>query len=80
MAQHHTIGVQLVKSMAVDLPLTPDHRLTCTTCHRLSQPRQDRVRWRAESLFGRLFRRQDTYQTYYLVIRNDRGQLCRVCH
>lgn len=80
MAQHHAIGVPLPRAAGKDLRLTSEGRMACTTCHRLSTPRRDQVRWRAESLYGRLFRRQDSHLTYFLVIRNDRGQLCRACH
>lgn len=80
MAQHHTIGVALSRPPSSVLSLTSDGRLTCATCHRLSVPRYDQVRWRSESLYGRLFRRQAAYLTYHLVLRNDRGQLCRLCH
>jgi hypothetical protein len=55
-------------------------RTGCATCHDLATPRHDQVRWKAESLFDRLFRSQDHYQTYLLVYRNDKGQLCLACH
>ncbi len=80
MDQHHTVGVHLAKPLQAPLRLTEDHRMACSTCHHMAGPRLDTQRWRAESLFGRLFRTQDAYPTYFLVLRNDRGQLCRACH
>lgn len=80
MAKHHPVGTQLTKPIKTRLSLTGDRRTACATCHDLSRPRHDRVRWKADSLFGRLFRKQEKYPTYYLAIRNDRGQLCLACH
>ncbi len=80
MAKHHPVGTLLIKPLKTPLPLTGDKRTACATCHDLSRPRHDQVRWRAVSLFGRLFRKQKQYPTYYLAIRNDRGQLCLACH
>lgn len=80
MALHHTVGTVLVKPLKGAAPLTSNRRTACFTCHDLAQPRYDQVRWKAESLFGRLVRRQARYKTYLLVTRNDRGQLCLGCH
>ncbi len=80
MNQHHPIGTELTRTPAPPLPLTATRRTACFTCHDLSRPRFATVRWKAESLFGRLFRRQAEFKTYYLTIRNDRGQLCLACH
>jgi hypothetical protein len=80
MANHHAVDSLLRKPLNAKLPLTTGHRTACFTCHTLAQTRYDRVRWKAESLFGRLFRREPRQKTYFLVTRNDRGQLCRACH
>lgn len=79
-AQHHPVGKALRKPLTVPLPLGPGEVMACRTCHDLSRAREDSVRWRAESLYGRLFRRQSRHKTYFLVQRNDRGQLCLACH
>ncbi|MBK7294780.1 MAG: hypothetical protein IPI84_13645 [Holophagaceae bacterium] len=80
MAQHHSVGKPLRRPLSTPLPLAKNQVLACFTCHDLSRPREDALRWKAESLFGRLFRRQARHRTYLLVHRNDRGQLCRICH
>lgn len=80
MARHHAVGAALKQAPKAELPLAPGRRTACFTCHTLAQPRYDQVRWKAESLFGRLFRRGERQKTYLLVTRNDRGQLCRACH
>ena len=80
MAQHHQVGSHLVRTPAAELPLTADRRTACFTCHDLSRPRYDRVRWKAASLFDRTFRNEARYKTYFLAVRNDQGQLCLSCH
>jgi len=80
MAQHHSVDVPLLKSLPTPLPLTKEQRMGCSTCHDLSRAREDLVPWKAESLFDRMFRKQRRYKTYFLVQRNERGQLCRTCH
>ncbi|MBI4913882.1 MAG: hypothetical protein HY823_14200 [Acidobacteria bacterium] len=78
--QHHPIGVNLRKPPGDSRLLVPAGRLECATCHDLGTPRRDRGRWKSESLFDRWFRRQKDYPTYFLALRNDRGQLCLACH
>jgi hypothetical protein len=80
MTEHHSIDNPVTKSPRLPLRLTQDQKSACFTCHDLANRRYDTVRWRAESLFGRMFRSQTQYKTYYLVTRNDRGQLCLACH
>ncbi len=60
--------------------LTAEMKIACFTCHDMSQPRYDGVRWKATSLFDRLFRNESQYHTYFLVMRNSQGQLCLTCH
>jgi hypothetical protein len=80
MAQHHSVDVPLRKALPAPLPLTKEQRMACFTCHDLSRAREDGIPWKAESLFDRLFRKQRRYKTFFLVQRNERGQLCRICH
>lgn len=80
MDQHHPVGTVLRKKPGPAFPLTADGRTACATCHVLSRPRTDTVRWKAASLFDRLFRGEPRYKTYYLTERNDQGQLCLACH
>lgn len=80
MGRHHSIGSRLERTKQVPLRLDGQGRTTCATCHQLGRPRYDARPWKAESLFDRLFRRQDRHKTYLLAVRNDRGQLCKACH
>jgi hypothetical protein len=80
MAQHHPIGTALAKETKAGLLLTHERKTACFTCHDLGRPRFDSVRWKAESLYGRLFRRESKFKTYFLTTRNDKGQLCLACH
>jgi len=78
--QHHSVGTPLRRKPSDARLITTVDRTSCATCHDLSTPRYDQVRWKAESLFDRVFRSQDHYKTYLLVYRNDQGQLCLACH
>ncbi|MDD2894171.1 MAG: hypothetical protein PHF20_09620 [Halothiobacillaceae bacterium] len=80
MARHHTVGSELSRTDAMPLHLGGGQRIACATCHDLSRQRYDSVRWKAGSLFDRLFRDAPRYKTYFLSMRNDQGQLCLTCH
>lgn len=78
--RHHRVEIQLPVIPQKPLKLTADGRNACFTCHDLSRPRYDSERWKAASLYDRMFRPEKRYKTYFLVERNDRGQLCLSCH
>lgn len=80
MAQHHNVGTLLTRNPGPELPLSHDNRVACGTCHLLSRPRYDSVRWKAASLYDRLISSETRHKTYFLSIRNDKGQLCLACH
>lgn len=80
MARHHTVGTELPTVPQDALYLTSGKKVACATCHNLSQPRYDSVRWKASSLFDRIFHNENRYKTYFLAMQNDRGQLCLSCH
>jgi hypothetical protein len=80
MARHHNVGVALAQAPSAVLPLTSGKKTACITCHLLSRPRYDTVRWKAASLYDRMFRGEPRYKTYFLAMRNDQGQLCLSCH
>ena len=80
MAKHHPVDNPVTRPPRIPLRLTGDQKSACFTCHDLGNRRYDAVRWKAESLFGRLLRRESRHLTYYLATRNDRGQLCLACH
>lgn len=78
--RHHPVGVVLPKAPEEGLPLLAGNKMACATCHDLSKPRFDSVRWKAASLFDRIFREELRYKTFFLSHRNDKGQLCLSCH
>lgn len=80
MDRHHHVGTPLSQPPRAELPLTAARQVACFTCHLLSRPRYDTVRWKAASLYDRMFRSEPRYKTYFLAIRNDQGQLCLACH
>jgi hypothetical protein len=80
MDRHHTVGTELTEKPDEVLKLTAEKKTACFTCHDLSRPRYDSVRWKAASLYDRLFRAQKRYKTFFLSERNDQGQLCLSCH
>lgn len=81
MERHHPVEAELAGQPAdAKLHLADGKRMVCTSCHDLSRPRYDSVRWKAASLFDRMFHDSPRYKTYFLSMRNDTGQLCLVCH
>lgn len=77
---HHPVGVTIPRAVTEPLLLTRAGTNTCVTCHDTTRPRVDRAHWVSTSLFERLTRRPAEHRTYYLAMRNDKGQLCRNCH
>ncbi|MDY6934845.1 MAG: hypothetical protein SVZ03_11590 [Spirochaetota bacterium] len=77
---HHEIGLKIEDQLHQKLHLTEKNRIACFTCHNLGIKRFDSSSWKAESLFESMFKRKSRYKTYYLAIKNDKGQLCKKCH
>ncbi|MBK8597073.1 MAG: hypothetical protein IPP07_18130 [Holophagales bacterium] len=77
---HHPVGVAISRAVPAPLLLTKEGRNTCSTCHDMTLPQVESVAWVSQSLFERLSRRSRENLTYHLVMKNDRGQLCRNCH
>jgi hypothetical protein len=77
---HHKINIWLKREPWEVMPLKKDQKITCYTCHNLSQKRFDTTAWKSESLFERFFKKQEMYMTYYLRIKNSEGALCKNCH
>lgn len=76
---HHEID----RYVTGDIPqgiILQNEKIACFTCHDLRNSRQDNVSWKAESLYERMFHRKEIYSTYFLVERNNEGQLCKKCH
>lgn len=77
---HHPVGVPIPGAVPGPLLLTKKRTNACVTCHDVTRPRFESSAWVSQSLLDRTLRRSKENRTYYLVIRNDRGQLCRSCH
>lgn len=77
---HHTVGVPIPRGLAAPLLLTEAGTNTCVTCHDTTRPGVDHSPWASTSLFERIAHRAGEHRTYYLAMRNDKGQLCRNCH
>lgn len=80
MDRHHAINVRVTEDVSDNLVLTSRKKLACVTCHRLKTKRYDSESWKAESLYENVFHSKKMYKTYYLVTRNNEGQLCKMCH
>jgi hypothetical protein len=80
MSRHHSVGERLTKMPDEPLLLAAEMKMACFTCHNLTRPRYDSERWKAASLFDRVFRKQKRYKTYFLTLHNEQGQLCLTCH
>lgn len=76
---HHPSGVR-APGLRAPLLLTREGRLTCSTCHDVTVPRQRETAWTSRSLVDRLAPRRGPHPTRLLAMKNDRGQLCRSCH
>lgn len=77
---HHTVGVPVPAQLPAPMTLTAAGAITCVTCHDTTRPAVDDVPWASESLFERVVRRRGKSRTFYLAMRNEKGQLCRACH
>lgn len=79
-ARHHAVGVPISGRVQSPLLLTKNATNACVTCHDVTRPRFERSAWASQSLFERVAHRSSENKTFFLVMRNDRGQLCRNCH
>ena len=77
---HHPIGMALPADKTDGLRLSLNHSVACISCHRINMDRFSDQSWKAESAFDHLFKKQAKYKTYFLAKRNNKGQLCMVCH
>lgn len=80
MTAHHLTGMEVDLDISPQLLLTKDKRLACMTCHDLSVERYSATAKKAQSLFQRMFKAKKKYKSYYLVMDNRGGQLCKQCH
>ena len=77
---HHPINIKISERLPDNFLLTPKKRLTCITCHNLNHDRFDSSSWKSESLYENMFKGSSKYKTYFLVQKNNNGQLCKTCH
>ncbi|HOO73042.1 MAG TPA: hypothetical protein PK926_14890 [Spirochaetota bacterium] len=77
---HHSTGIKAQDLDSRGFHLTRLGKIACVTCHDLHEDRFDSYPWIAQSLFDSMFKKQDHYKTYYLIVQNNKGQLCRTCH
>jgi len=78
--EHHKTGMIIEKNPGPAVKLRKDGTLACVSCHDLTLPRWDLKPWKSQSLFGAMFGMKKKHHTYYLVERNNNGQLCDRCH
>jgi hypothetical protein len=77
---HHIINIKIAGKLPEEYKLTDKKRLTCSTCHNLNNVRFDNSSWKAQSLYEKAFAGKSQYKTYYLIKKNNDGQLCKTCH
>jgi len=80
MKSHHKTGMRMNGKIDKKFMLSSGKKLACVTCHNLKRQRFDKVSWKAQSLYEKMFKEKEKYSTYYLVIRNNKGALCKKCH
>ncbi len=80
MDRHHKVGLRLKGKLSSNFKLTEKNKMSCFTCHDLGVKRFSNSSWRAQSLFEKMFRNKSQYKTFYLVMKNNEGQLCKKCH
>ena len=80
MKSHHKTGVRLTRKTPDVISLKKNRTLGCVSCHDLRAARFDTRSWKAQSMFDAAFRSEGIHKTYYLVERNNDGQLCGRCH
>ncbi len=80
MSAHHKTGFTITGEVPSGIRLTQNASLACYSCHDISLSRYDKTCWKSESLFQKVFRSASKYPNYFLVEKNNAGQLCRNCH
>lgn len=78
---HHPVGIKIESTNTVGLgPITQRQKMMCITCHDLRKSRFGGQPWRSQSLYESIFKKKGKYKTFYLVKKNNKGQLCNMCH
>lgn len=76
---HHKTDMRL-KGPASEKAALLDNKVACFTCHDLKKVRFDSSSWKSQSLYESLFNSKKVYSTYFLIEKNNEGQLCKRCH
>ena len=77
---HHPVGKRMSKDRPENMNFFKRNKIACFTCHNLLNKRYGEESWKSESLFESVFENKDKHLTYYLVINNRKGYLCKQCH
>jgi len=77
---HHPVGKRISRNRPENLKYFKRNKMACFTCHNLHNKRYGKESWKSESLFESVFEDKDKHLTYYLVINNRKGLLCKQCH
>jgi hypothetical protein len=80
MENHHAINIKIKEQLPDEFVLTAKKRVACFTCHNIKSNRLDTSSWKAESLYEKVFKGEKKYKTYFLIKKNNEGQLCKTCH
>jgi hypothetical protein len=80
MEGHHKTGMEVDFKVPTEIKLTSENRVACVTCHNLKVERFGSQCRKAQSLFARVFSTKKQHKSYYLVMDNRKGQLCKKCH
>ena len=78
--KHHVVGKRLKFQSKYDFRISGKKKIACYTCHDLGINRYDSSSWKSESFYEKVFKKKAKYKTYYLVMKNNEGQLCTRCH
>ncbi len=76
---HHKVGMEISFKIPPDIALF-ENKLACVSCHDLKNQRFSKEPWKSQSLFGRMFKGKSKYKSYYLILNNRKGKLCKYCH
>ncbi len=79
-SSHHQINVKMGEKLSENIILSSKKRMMCVTCHDPGRARYDNSVWKAESLYEKVFGSGGKFKTYFLIKKNNEGQLCKICH
>lgn len=81
MEGHHATDVKPGDRMKPGaLRLKGDGSMACFTCHDATMPRFAAQSYRSRAPLVLLFDWNRKHRTFFLTVRNNKGQLCMICH